>query len=216
MSTEDGCYISVPSPSGVSTLVLCLGKSEPRQEAWFLMIMCASVRIYSDDETRDTFRVRRLPSVVSDDDHLEKTTKLSLRVLFTLLHSSFRFCYHVMYGKTSIYPLCFMNRESLPRSFILALHSRSPRSSSFDTRFHAQTTQDLHTCRRSTSRCPALSDLDADSPPPPHPPHTHTIGPYLHGGGYYHLSAYEKSATFRIPGGFMKVRFKHYLAPYMS
>jgi hypothetical protein len=55
-------------------------------------------------------------------------------------------------------------------------------------------------------------DIEADaavSPP-------HTIGLYLHGGGYCHMSAHEKSSTSRIPRRLMKVCVSHCLTPYMS
>ena len=50
----------------------------------------------------------------------------------------------------------------------------------------------------------ATKDLDveanaADSP-------SHAIGLYLHGGGYCHMSAHEKSGTSRVPRRLMKVR----------
>jgi len=48
----------------------------------------------------------------------------------------------------------------------------------------------------------------ADSPPP-------VIGLYLHGGGYCHMSAHEKSGTSRIPRRLMKVRVTHGLASSM-
>ena len=49
----------------------------------------------------------------------------------------------------------------------------------------------------------AIKNLDveasaADSPPP-------VIGLYLHGGGYCHMSAHEKSGTSRVPRRLMKV-----------
>jgi hypothetical protein len=56
----------------------------------------------------------------------------------------------------------------------------------------------------------AIKNLDveadaADSPPP-------VIGLYLHGGGYCHMSAHEKSGTSRVPRRLMKVRVKQFWA----
>jgi hypothetical protein len=54
----------------------------------------------------------------------------------------------------------------------------------------------------------AIKNLDveasaADSPPP-------VIGLYLHGGGYCHMSAHEKSGTSRIPRRLMKVQLTQF------
>ena len=51
---------------------------------------------------------------------------------------------------------------------------------------------------------PAAKDLDIEADAADCPPHV--IGLYLHGGGYCHMSAHEKSGTSRVPRRLMKVR----------
>ena len=50
----------------------------------------------------------------------------------------------------------------------------------------------------------ATNDIDVEADAANCPPHV--IGLYLHGGGYCHMSAHEKSGTSRIPRRLMKVR----------
>jgi hypothetical protein len=50
----------------------------------------------------------------------------------------------------------------------------------------------------------AAKDPDVEADAADCPPHV--IGLYLHGGGYCHMSAHEKSGTSRIPRRLMKVR----------
>ena len=51
----------------------------------------------------------------------------------------------------------------------------------------------------------AAKDVDVEADAADCPPHV--IGLYLHGGGYCHMSAHEKSGTSRVPRRLMKVRF---------
>jgi hypothetical protein len=60
----------------------------------------------------------------------------------------------------------------------------------------------------------ATNDLDVEADAAVSPPHT--IGLFLHGGGYCHMSAHEKSGTSRIPRRLMKVRVSHCLSAYVS
>jgi hypothetical protein len=50
----------------------------------------------------------------------------------------------------------------------------------------------------------ATSDLDVEAKAADSPPRV--IGLYLHGGGYCHMSAHEKSGTSRVPRRLMRVR----------
>jgi len=58
------------------------------------------------------------------------------------------------------------------------------------------------------------SDLDVEAKAADSPPRV--IGLYLHGGGYCHMSAHEKSGTSRVPRRLMRVRITHCLVAYMS
>jgi hypothetical protein len=58
------------------------------------------------------------------------------------------------------------------------------------------------------------NDLDIEADAAVSPPHT--IGLYLHGGGYCHMSAHEKSGTSRVPRRLMKVCVSHCSSAYMS
>lgn len=62
---------------------------------------------------------------------------------------------------------------------------------------------DVHTEEALHSIGDATANLDVEANAAVSPPHV--IGLYLHGGGYCHMSAHEKSGTSRVPRRLMKV-----------